>query len=263
MSWASQRRFLYLTGVGLFFLVVIGGPIAYKILTIPETCFDGIQNQTETAIDRGGPCAIRDERYLQPHAVLWARAFRVRDGSYNAVTYIQNPNESVGVEAAQYRFGLYDSQNVLIAERFGTTYIMPGGITPVLESRIDTGNRIVAHTYFEFTAPLVWKQMKNISSAITINNKTVDMATGVPRVSAISSNTSVAQINNVSFVAVVFDPSGNAIQTSATTIDVFPSDTSNKIVFTWPDLFTSDVGHVEILPSVAPRIVSPLGASGN
>jgi len=257
MSWAFRRRFLYLSGIGLFFLILIGGPIAYKILSIPATCFDGIQNQRETDIDKGGPCILLDERYLQPHAILWARGFRVRDGTYNAVAYIQNPNESAGVASAQYRFKLYDEKNILVAERTGTMYVMPGGITPVIESRIDTGFRSVAHTFFEFTAPLVWKHMKNRSASLSINDKNTANRSTAPQVTATARNASVDTLNKVSFVAVIFDPSGNAFEASATAIDIFPPETSNDLVFTWPVPFASDVGHVDVLPQIAPVITPP------
>jgi hypothetical protein len=248
---------MYLTGIFLFFLIIIGGPIAYKILSIPATCFDGKQNQGETAKDKGGPCVLLDERYLQPQSIAWARSFRVRDGSYNAVAYIRNPNVSAGVESVPYHFSLYDAQNILVAERMGTTYIMPGGITPVIETGIPTGNRSAVHTYFEFTDSLAWKQMKNISSAITISNMTVTNMESEPRVSAVARNTSVETLHNVSFVAVVFDPSGNAFQTSSTIVDTLPPDASTPITFTWPDSFPAVVGHVDIIPIVAPKIVSP------
>src|SRR3989344_2514809 len=145
MSWASRRRTKYLTAVILFFIVVVGGPIAYTILSIEPTCFDGKQNQGETVPDKSGPCSILDERYITPYAVMWARSFEVRSGSYTAVAYIGNPNPEAGVALAHYRFGLYDSQNILIAERVGATFIMPGGITPVLEGGIDpAGNAFAA-----------------------------------------------------------------------------------------------------------------------
>ncbi len=257
MSWAFRRRLLYITGIFLFFTILIGGPIAYKILSIPETCFDGILNQKETAVDKGGPCLLMDERYLQPHAVMWSRSFRVRDGTYNAVAYIQNPNEGAGVEAAPYRVKLYDAENILVAERTGVMYIMPGGITPILESRIDTGFRLVARTYFEFTAPLVWKHMKNRSTAVVINDKEMIDAYVAPQLTAKAYNASVDTFTKVSFVAVVFDPGGNAFQASATAIDKFAPDVSENIVFTWPDPFATDVGRVDVLP-VVPPVLAPV-----
>src|SRR4051812_12046883 len=116
MSWAMRRRILYAVGVFLFLCIVIGGPVAYHYLSEPATCSDGIQNQNETAPDRGGPCPLADENLLAPSSVMWTRAFKVRDGSYSATSYIQNPNDHAGVAQINYIFSLYDSQNVLVAE---------------------------------------------------------------------------------------------------------------------------------------------------
>src|SRR3989344_4168769 len=134
MSWASRRRTIYAIGVILFFLIVVGGPLLYSYLKTPPTCTDGRQNQGETSVDKGGPRPLLDTSSLSPSAILWTRSFYVRSGSYDAVAYIQNPNQEAGVRAVSYRF-------VLIAERTGAAFLMPGGITPVFEGAIDTGNR--------------------------------------------------------------------------------------------------------------------------
>jgi hypothetical protein len=253
MSWAGRRKFLYLTGIFLFFLIVVGGPITYKILTIPQTCHDGKQDQGETSVDRGGPCLLLDDAYLQPHAILWARSFQVRDGSYNAVAYIQNPNANAGVAAANYQFALYDSQNVLIADRTGTTYIMPGGITPVFTAGIDTGNRIVAHTYFTLTDPsLTWERMSNPAAPISVTGKLLANADTVPQLTATAGNSAVSDIRNISFVAVVFDTGGNAINASATQIGDLAAGGQAQIGFTWPNPFTAMPGSEDIIPLMPP-----------
>src|SRR5262245_56248218 len=128
MSWAMRRRVLYVIGVVIFFAVLIGVPVAIALHKAP-TCFDGVQNQGETSIDLGGPCTLLDPSAITPTAVMWARAFKLRDGMYDAVAYIQNPNSAAGVGSVKYHMALYDSENVLVAERFGDTPIMPGGIT--------------------------------------------------------------------------------------------------------------------------------------
>lgn len=257
MSWASKRRFLYLFGIFLFFGTLIGAPLAYKYFTIPPTCFDGIQNQGETAIDKGGPCLLLDEATLAPHAILWARSFRVRDGSYNAVAYIQNPNQGAGVMSVPYRFGLYDSNNILIVEQTGTTYIMSGGVTPVFAGGIDTGNLTVAHTYFSFTDTMLWQRVTNPASAVTINNIEVTTTSIGPRISAIAKNTSFTDITNLSFAVTVFDGAGNAINTSSTKVDRLAAGASIPIVFTWPDPFTSVIGRIDIMPVHTP-ILDPV-----
>lgn len=196
-----------------------------------------------------------DEQALQSHATLWARSFRVRDGSYNAVAYIQNPNRDAGVRQARYHFGLYDAQNVLVAEREGTMYIMPGAITPVLEGRIDAGNRIVAHTYFEFTGPFTWERMKNNALTISVNNKEISGISESPRLSAQVQNNSVIAQANISFVAVVFDPAGNAFAASATSLQRLDAGATSQIIFTWPDPFAIQPGRLDVIPLIAPSLL--------
>lgn len=252
MSWASRRRFQYATGVIVFFAVVVGGPVTYHFLTIPPTCFDGIQNQGETDVDRGGPCQRLDPRAIAPSAVLWSRAFSVRDGSYNAVAYLQNPNGNAGVSSASYKFGLYDSQNVLIAERTGTTPIMPGGITPIFAGAIDTGNRVVAHTYFQLMDAPNWERLANAVQDIKVSDVNLSDAAGQPRITATVNNASVDDVRNLTFVATVFDPAGNAFAASQTQLDVLHGGEEEQVIFSWPDPFNVTVGRIDILPVASP-----------
>jgi len=258
MSWAARRRAIYVTGILLFFGVVIGVPLALY-LHQPPSCTDGRQNQGETDVDKGGPCLLLDERYLNPESVLWSRSFLVRGGNYSSVAYIENPNKSAGVRTVSYRFGLYDSNNVLVAERMGKTFIMPGGVTPVFEGAIDTGNRAVAHTYFEFTAPLIWVRMTNTAGVLSINNKTVGSTDSSPRLSATVANTSVAPVLNPAFVAVLSDAAGNAFAASATKLARLSPGAQEQLIFTWPDPFASAVGRIDIIALMPPALAAPVG----
>lgn len=254
MNWAARRKLLYISGIIAFFLIVIGGPIVYKFATIQPSCHDGIQNQGESAIDEGGPCLVLNPVELQPHAVLWARAFQVRDGTYSAVAYIENPNKNAGVQQAHYDFSLYDSQNVLIAEQSGTTFIMPGGVTPVFVSGINAGNRVVAHTYFKITdTTLDWIRTVPPKAVITVGNDQSNNITTTPTVTAIAQNPSVIDENSpVSFTAVVYDTAGNAMAASQTQISGLQAQGAQQIVFTWPQPFPSAVGSIDITPMRPP-----------
>lgn len=251
MSWASRRRAVYLAGVIAFASVVIAVSIVWRFYQ-PPGCFDGVQNQGETASDKGGPCRLLDERALEPASVLWSRSFKVRDGSYSAVAYVENSNKNAGVRAANYRFGLYDGRNVLITERAGTAFIMPGGITPMFESGIDAGNREVARTYFEFTDPLVWERADNPADAISVSDKEFTNAYSAPRLEASATNNSVAPLSDLSFIAVIFSTSGNAFAASRTTLLGLSAGEKQQIVFTWPNAFDLLVGRVDVFPIVAP-----------
>ena len=252
MSWASRRRATYGFGVFLFFLITVGGPIAYWYLTIPPTCTDGKQNQGETSPDHGGPCTLLDEQALSPAPILWARSFPVRDGSFNSVSYIQNSNEAAGVKRVTYRFALYDTENVLVAEREGSTFIMPGSVTPVFESGIQTGNRIAVRTYFIFTEDPVWERLTDRSRIVQVNDKRI-VDTGVaPRITATTFNSSVVDMTDGLLIATVFDQAGNAFASPQTTIPKLRAGEKQDITFTWPDPFTVGVGRIDIIPLVEP-----------
>jgi hypothetical protein len=253
MSWATRRRFLYITGVVLFFAIVVGGPIAYHFLTIAPTCHDGIQNQGETAVDEGGPCLLLSAAQLQPAGVLWTRALKVRDGLYDGVVYINNPNQGAGVLQAPYEIDIYDDQNILVADQTGTTFIMPGGVTPVFIGGINTGNRDAVHAQFKFTSSLIWERVVGVEQGIKINNQQVTTAASTSQVTAIATNASVSDIASPTFVATVFDPAGDAIATSQTAIPMLDAGASAQIFFTWPSAFSAQVGSVDIIPVVAPE----------
>ena len=252
MSWASRRRFAYATGVIVFFGVVVGGPIAYRILSKPATCFDGIRNQGETDVDKGGPCEVLDPRVLQNSSILWSRSFSVRSGSYNAVAYLQNPNDSAGVRSVHYRFGLYDDQNVLVAEKTGDTSVMPGGVTPVFSGSIETGNRVVSHTYFEFAENPLWERLNNAADVVKLNNIQLKDPTTAPRLTATVLNKSVNDVTNLTFVATIFDPSGNAFAASQTALAVLHGGEAEDIIFSWPQPFRVTVGRIDIIPVAEP-----------
>ncbi len=253
MSWASRRQAAYIFGVIAFFGTLGAIPVLYWYSNIQETCFDGIQNQTESAVDKGGPCKLLDDRTLTPHAILWARAFQVRDGSYSTVAYVENPNENAGVAVVPYRFRLYDDRNVLVAEREGSAFIMPGAVTPIYEGAIDTGNRIVARSYLEFSAPLVWERLYDPTRAIVVATKDLTDPGSAPRLAARIQNKSVADLRDIEFIAVVFDTAGNAFASSATLVDSLEDGEEKEIVFTWPDPFQYLPGRTDVIPILAPR----------
>lgn len=251
MTWASRRRTLYILGIGGVLVACVSIPAIF-ILRTPDTCFDKVQNQGETAIDKGGPCKLLDERSLSPHAVLWTRPFYVRDGLYSVAAYIDNPNNGAGVASAPYRFKVYDENNILVAERTGSAFIMPGTITPVFEGQLTTGNRKASRAFFEFLAPLVWVKSTDISHDIVIKNREVVDNTTTPRISARAHNTSVSKARNIAFVAVIFDTAGNAFAASETIVPEIAAGEEENIVFTWPQAFSRPVGHVDITPLRAP-----------
>jgi len=241
-------------GGGVFlFLFAITAPFIFVTNYKTPTCFDGKQNQNETSIDRGGPCVLLDSRSIKPITTLWSRSFPVRKGFYDAVAYIENPNENAGVYSATYQFKLYDNKNILIAERFGTTPIFPGKVFPIFESKIDTGNRIPARAFFNFVTDFTWARIKDPTYGIKIiNEKTSELNTS-PRVDAVMRNDNLTVRENIIVVATLFDNAGNAIASSRTLVKKINSDEEIPIAFTWPQAFSSEVAKVDIVTLALPK----------
>lgn len=251
MSWASRRRAMYAGGIVLMLAVLAFIPI-YKFLSRPATCADGVRNQGETTVDKGGPCPILDENALSPITVLWARAFEVRQGLYSAVAYIENPNSAAGAKRADYHMRLYDGGNILIAERSGSTFIMPGTITPIFESGFDTGQRDVVRTYVELAPGIIWEKTENPAKILRVSNKKLSEQEGMPRLEANVENTSTRAVSDIDFVSILFSPAGNARAASKTRLPRIEPGSQQQLIFTWPEPFPTEIGRVDILPLAAP-----------
>jgi hypothetical protein len=129
---------------------------------------------------------------------------------------------------------------------------MPGSITPIFEGAIDTGNRVVAHTYFDLTAQPVWEKLRNTASPLSLSNVEITDVSTIPRVTAQVKNTAVGDIDDITLIAIVYDPAGNAFAASQTTQSALGGGESAKLIFTWPAPFNITVGRVQVIPLSAP-----------
>ncbi len=254
MSWAARRKASYITVFSLLVMVPVGIFVFVTLQKAP-TCFDGVANQGEYSIDKGGPCVLLDERALTPHAVQWARALPVRlpsgngGGIYNAVAYIENPNTGAWVKEASYRFRLYDTQNILVGEREGVATLLPQATTPIFEGGIESGSRRATRAFFEFTEPLVWERGEDLYPDLLVGNPVVKNEE-TTRVTVTVQNSGSQLYENVGFVAVLFDTTGNAFAASKTVRETLGRKESAELVFTWPTLFEKVAGRIDVFPVV-------------
>jgi hypothetical protein len=222
----------------------------YLFFNKPPTCTDGKQNGDEHGIDCGGSCENLCLAQISDPVLLWSRAFKISDGIYNAVAYVENPNFSAGVSKISYIFKLFDSENLLVAQRKGRTFISPNGINPVFEGAIRTGQRIPARAFFEFSSMPQWEEIKNEESSLSVNGIVLSGIDFSPRIDAVLSNAGIRSISDIEVVAILFDADGNAIAASSTFIKYLPDRSSQDIVFTWPNKFDSSPSRIEIIPRV-------------
>ena len=101
----------------VLFFAVFGFLIISPNFNKALTCTDGIQNGNETGVDCGGSCPNACLSQVDSVSVLWARAFQVIPGRYNAVAYIVNHNKNTAVQKISYRFRFSDANNFYICNK--------------------------------------------------------------------------------------------------------------------------------------------------
>jgi len=247
--WAKRRKTLYALGLFLIFLSFLI-PTVLIWLHEPPTCFDGKQNQGETAVDMGGPCKRLDSRYLNKVKILWTRALRLRSGYYNSVTYLENPNATAGARQVPYIIRFYDDQGVLVGSRKGKTDIYPSKVFPVFDGAIDVGNRNIVRAIFEFTSEPVWYRVdKTPMEGLKITDISLKKTRHALQLTAMAKNTTIDDKADISFVAVLFDKAGTAIATSKTYQPYIRAGKSKELTFTWP-LTPKIPNSVDIIPLI-------------
>lgn len=248
MSWASRRRFTYTSIVIIFLLLVVGLPSFFFLYEKP-TCFDGKQNQDELGIDCGGLCELICESEIIGLKVLWSRDFYVTDGVYNVVAYVENSNFDAIANNVPYTFKIFDSNNILIVERKGKTFISAKGIVPIFEAGLITGERIPARTIFEFRNDPKWEKI-NYQTDFSVQNITLKDKDTKPRIEAVLVNNEVDNYSDVPVVVTVFNIEGNAIASSRTVVKFIEGKKSVPIIFTWPTPYSEEISEIDIIPSI-------------
>lgn len=243
MTWAARRKALYITVAGLF-VAVIGGSIAYGVLSKEPTCEDGVQNGEERGVDCGGACALICREDTREPVVLWARSFAVAPGLYTAAAYIHNGNPGAKAPSARYVFKLFDEKNILIAERRGEVTIAAQETVPVIETNIATGNRIPIRTFFEFAGDISWEREERVLKLRVVDER---LSEEEKRFEARVLNDARDAVGNLIVPVVLFDEDGNAHAASKSILESIAGGGSDRIVFTWPSVLASTT-RTEVIP---------------
>jgi Mg-chelatase subunit ChlD len=232
-KWAFWRRVQYGTGFGVFWILI--GVLVYTTnFYAAPTCSDGRQNGEERGVDCGGVCSRICVFDVKSPTVQWARSFRVTDGQYNAVAYIENNNRSAASPEVPYTLSLHDKDG-LIVERTGTTILPPDSVYPVFEARIDTQGRVPTQTFMKIGDITKWVQTEIGPDQFTVQSRELTGADARPRLEAQIYNNALTGAKEVEVIATIFDAHGNALTSSRTYIDNFGPRRSQTAVFTWPE----------------------------
>lgn len=248
MSWSTKRKSKYF----LFFFIVFLATtlfLIFKFFYVAPSCFDGKQNQGEEGIDCGGPCEIVCSFDVVDPIVKWKRFIKLRDGVYSAVVLIENAN--VGAEAFDipYQIKLYDNEGILISERIGKIYIPDNRQFPIFETNFQAGGRLPERMTFNFlTDNFKWVQKESLENGFSVLNTQFQEKNDSPRVIANIENKGTRDIDNLELVVLLYDDEKNLINSSKTFFDKLEKNSTERAIFTWPNLFEKEVAKIEIIP---------------
>ncbi len=256
--WAFWRRLQYGIGFGTFWSL-LATMIYFGFFYVPASCFDKVMNNGEIGVDCGGGCVRICAFTLIPPEIKWAESFRIVDGQYNAVAYIENKNKAAATPKLEYTFKLMD-KGVVIAERSGTTILPPNSVYPIFEGRILTdGGRVPTDTIIEVKSADLWLPAKIGRDQFRTMNIELLSTDSRPRLNAKVENTELTEARNIEVVATIFNQEGKAVTASQTFIDKFDARTTRDIAFTWPSPIAKTVRSCDV-PS---DIVLVLDRSGS
>ena len=220
MSWRAKQQFKYFSFIVGAVLLVLSAGLLF-IFSRPGTCSDGKQNNGELGIDCGGSCTRLCPSEVSDVIVHWARSFPARDGFYDAVAFVENPNFNAGVKKFSYTFKLYDAKNILVGTREGSTFLNPGDRFLVYENGIkaEGGSRMPQRTFFEAEGDLVWENaVSSRENEVVVRETRFEAARvgGLPRVVTLLTNQGTRDIRDLEVVVLLFDEEENVIEASKT-----------------------------------------------
>jgi hypothetical protein len=244
-NWSTKRKYGYFLLFIILILVILVIP-GYFLFYEKPTCFDGRQNANERGVDCGGDCAKLCPADFVTPKVLWSYSMKVAPSIYNALAYVQNPNQFVEALSLPYLLRLYDAEGVLIAERRGLAYVPAGQKFAIFEGGINTGVRTPVKTTFEWSSEPVWRPAEAFTK-LKVDNIIVEEGER-PKAEVKVFNTSpINTYSNINAFIVLYDKNDNRVAFSKTLIDKIGKEELKSLYFTWPSAFSADIVRSEAL----------------
>jgi hypothetical protein len=251
-SWGARKQLSYLSIVLGALAVIIGVPLFFA-LDVEPTCFDGKQNAEETGVDCGGTCVLQCQGDVTLPVIHWARAFEVSDGVYDLAAMIENTNATIGSTEILYQFKMYDDENLLIQDRLGKSFALPGNKWVIFESKVLTGERDPKRVFIDFVEESEWIKVSLPEEEIpdiSVTGQRMEERNGKPRLSVSIANRTPSALHDIEVVAVVSDGDGNVLGVSRTYVETLEKYGEQGLVFTWRDMFDAPVAKIDIIPRV-------------
>ena len=238
MTARRAKQIIY----GVLYLIILVGIVAgirFAFFRPVASCFDGIQDQGETGIDCGGPCAkVCIPADLSVVTVLGeVSVFNPIPQHYTLLAQVANTNSEFGTADLNYQFDLYDASGTLVQSVPGETFIYGGEVKYLVVPNI-AANDVIDHAALAIATSTDWAPSSSMGLVPQFGNPLAIMgstvasssaaAQGILTVTGRLTDSDPSVFTNILVVAVFYDSYGNPIGASETTLDsIAPNQTEN------------------------------------
>ena len=238
---------------GVLYLVVFVGValgIYFLFFHTAPSCFDGAQNQGETGVDCGGPCAKVCVPATLPEIVVGnVRVFASSPGHYTFLAEVENHNTGFASPNFAYAFDLYDASGTLIGLVPGQSFIYASEVKYLLTPNVSVATTVHhavlvmgSTTWTAGAAMGLVPQFGNSRGApLPVTGTTISSSTIVVTGQVADSDSTA--FTNVLVVAIFYDGDGNPVGASQTVLDAIAPNQTEDFSVTYP-----------VAPSIVPSL---------
>jgi hypothetical protein len=233
---------------GILYLVIIGLIITgvyFLFLKPTPSCFDNIQNQGETGVDCGGPCAkLCIPTNIAPVVPLGAvTIFSPLAGHVTVLAELENTNSDFAASSFNYVVTLYGADgSSVVANVPGSSFAYAAETKYLVLPNEDVPASVSRATIAVSDIQWVPSAQLGLVPQFAFTNVTGTVATtGYATVSGNITDRDVSSFNNVIVVAIFKNSAGMLIGASQTELDSLASNATQDFSISYPATASSSV----------------------
>ncbi|MEI6479224.1 MAG: hypothetical protein WCO21_00105 [bacterium] len=203
------KKFIY----GLFYISIASLSVflIYRsYTTIPPTCFDNIQNQTETGIDCGGTCVSCEIKNLIPitqasEPLIFSNP---TSGGTIVVFEVENQNSSHHATKFDYVINVFNPSGIKIETLSGSDALFANEKHYIYEPNIGTPKDNVGKISLDVLNPQWEPSDTRVPPELTIGDIKTGLVNGGLKVTGTIKNGNTFKASNVKIVAIIRNKNG-------------------------------------------------------